>query len=159
MLTYLEQQNILNGTIKLPDISISDLMALIAVDYALYFRENVKTIPEDVIDDSIPESPVVVTSYSNARQYKSQMLGVCNRVLCASGQQLGGLLSSFTRVFVGLVGQSPVTYEMLEQFGQAEWESIKDGIPNVPGSYNGIKKLFENIAGTTIEGKAEYDNI
>ena len=72
----------------------------------------------------------------------------------------GGLLNSFVRVFVGILGRSAFTYAQLEGATQVQWENfLKSGSPAVSNTYDGILRIFENIAGTTIEGKAEYDNL
>lgn len=153
MLTYTQRQQVQQGGVK-PELGLNNLIALIAVDFALEFREQVKQF--DMVDNSVPENPVAINT--NANQYKSQVLGLCNRVLSLS--QNKELLASLVRCFVTLLGRSQYTYSQLESATQQQWENfIKTGNPASSTGYDGILKIFEHIAGTTKEGKAEYDNL
>ena len=154
MLTYVEQQNVLNGVIQVPDIPLSNLMALVAVDFAIEFRETVKQF--ETVDNTDPQNPIAINTAAN--QYKNTILGICGQVLNFERNHSGGLLNSFVRVFVGILGRSAFTYAQLEGATQVQWENfVKTGNPGSATGYAGILEIFEHIAGTTIEGKAEYE--
>jgi len=145
-MNYTERKQIQEGKTG-PDIPLSKLMVLVAVDFAINFRENVKTIPDPVVDDSDPENPIVTQSYSDASQYKGQVMRMCNQILNA---EHGGLLNSFTRVFVTILGRTNYTYAQIEAANQSQWEGFLN---------NKILEIVEHLAGVSKEGKTEYDDL
>ena len=141
-MNYLDRQKIQKGEIG-PDVSLTELMALVAVDFAIDFREKVKTF--ELTDDSGIE-PVGINQ--DANQYKQGILRICNQVLTSSGP--GGLVNTFVRCFVTILGRTNYTYAQVGAATQTQWEGFMN---------DNILEIFEHIAGVTKEGKAEYDNI
>ena len=137
-MNYLDRQKIQKGEIG-PDVSLTELMALVAVDFAIDFREKVKTF-------ELTENEVNINQ--NANQYKQGILRICNQVLTSSGP--GGLVNTFVRCFVTILGRTNYTYAQVEAATQTQWEGFMN---------NNILEIFEHLAGVTKEGKAEYDNI
>jgi len=137
-MNYLDRQKIQKGEIG-PDVSLTELMALVAVDFAIDFREKVKTF-------ELTENEVSINQ--NANQYKQGILRICNQVLTSSGP--GGLVNTFVRCFVTILGRTNYTYAQVEAATQTQWEGFMN---------NNILEIFEHLAGVTKEGKAEYDNI
>ena len=143
MLTYTQQKEIQDGEIK-PDIPLIILMGLVLNDFMVTFRNDVKIIP--VLDEADP--PVSINH--DAVQYRSQMLNLITRVSNSDAVEFGRMVLKFNRIFIAIIGQTNTTYAQIKEAEQSVWESFLN---------NKIQEIFEQVAGTTKEGKAEYDGI
>lgn len=142
MLTYTQRKQIQEGEVG-PDIPLSKLMVLVATDFAINFRESVKSF--GTVDNTDPDNPVAINS--DASQYKSRLMNLCNQILNADR---GGLLNSFTRVFVTILGRTNYTYTQISGASQSQWESFLN---------DKILEIAEHMAGVSKEGKTEYDQL
>lgn len=150
MLTYTQRKQI--DAIKL-DMPLSHLLALIALDFAVDFRENVKQF--ETVDNKDPDNPKSMNS--QASNYKSQMLNLCNRMI---NQSDGKLIENIKRIFITLTGRSTYTFDQVTGANLVQFTNfIKTGNPANAKGYEGIKLIFEHLAGTTKEGKTEYDSL
>lgn len=151
-LTYTEQQQVLNGDVKPPDMALQSLIGFIAVDYAIEFRANYKQF--DTVD---PQGDPINT---DAQAYKNAIFALCGRVLNFERNRDGGLLNSFQRNFVALLARTQYTYSQITGASQSKWENfIKTGDPNSATGFAGIRLIYETIANTTREGRTAYDAI
>ena len=150
MLTYLERKQIQEG--NRPDIGLVKLIALIALDFAVDFRENCKQF--ETVDNTDPENPVAINT--DANRYKQQMLNLCGRVINSDSS----LVNSALKLFITILGRTNYTYSQISEASETQWVNfIKTGNPANATGYDGIKLIFEHIAGTSNEGKTEYDNL
>jgi len=139
-MNILEQQQLRENQIKPPDIDLRVLMEISLSNYMAGFRETLKQIPsKDANSDPINE---------NAIQYRSKIINQISIIFNSDRAEFAKYLDKFIRAFIGFVQDVP--YESIENATQAQWETFVE---------NTIPKIFEEFAGTTSEGKAEYDNL
>ena len=149
MLTYTQRHEIQQSK----NSDLVRLLGLIALDFAIEFREKAKQF--STVDKSDPENPVSVNT--DANQYKSQMLNLCNQVI---NNRDGKLLNNAMKVFITITGRSDYTYQQVEGASLEQWQNfIKSGNPAKSDNYEGIRLLFEHLAGVSKEGKSEYDSL
>ena len=143
-LTYIERQQVQDGEVHPATLSLTNLISLIAVDFAIDFRTNYKTF-----DGS---------SFPDAQIYLDTMLGLCRQVLNYDRERNQGILNSFIRDFITILGRTAYTYSQLQTATDQQWENfIKTGNPASSTGYAGVLLLFETVAGVTKAAKTEYD--
>lgn len=144
--------------IQVPGWELMDLIKLIAMDYAHEFTLNCADVPKNEIDYTKPEYPVVVKEYDNERQYKASMFGLCVQIKNIEHNKMGGILNSLISNFYITLMRSQYSLKQLQEATEQQWINfIKTGNPENSYGYEGMRKLFEHIAGTTKEGRVEYD--
>ncbi len=141
MLTYMQEKQIKDGGVKPLSIDLLILIELALNRYMAKFRVEMKTIPE------FNEENPPVSINKKAVQYHSQILGMISQV--SKEDDLNRTVKKIKRAFIAILGIS-VNWDQINGASQEGWEDFID---------SKMDEIFEQLARTTKEGKAEYEAI
>ncbi len=143
MFTYTEELKIKEGDVKPPSIDLLILIELALNRYMAKFRNEMKIVP------LFREESQSVAINGDANMYRSQILNLISQISKQVDTDLNQTVKKFKRVFIGIVGIS-VNWNQINNVNQETWENFVD---------DKMDEIFEQLAGTTIEGKTEYEDL
>lgn len=137
----MQEKQIKDGGVKPLSIDLLILIELALNRYMAKFRVEMKTIPE------FNEENPPVSINKKAVQYHSQILGMISQV--SKEDDLNRTVKKIKRAFIAILGIS-VNWDQINGASQEGWEDFID---------SKMDEIFEQLARTTKEGKAEYEAI